>query len=134
MLSMLVKLLAAQSAGQAARVMAIRLASLVGAFLLAVIALFYLLAAGHDLLSQRMPDWAASLVVAGVLLALAGGIALAGQIAARRQRRRSMLTAAAAPALAAAPGLLSLIGRHPRQLVVLAIVAGALFELSRSKK
>ena len=106
--------------------------------LFGLIALLYMLDAARLALLRTMPGWAASLVVGAGLLLVATVTALIGILIARRKERRARLIALATPApsmqlAALTTPLVTGILRHPRQLVLLSLVAGAVMELTRKR-
>ena len=105
---------------------------------LGLIALFYLRDAARLGMVQVMPGWAASLVIGASLVIVAGIVCLIGTIVARRHDRRARTLAFAAPSppmqmASIATPLVMRVLRHPRQIVLVSLVAGALTELLRKR-
>ena len=118
-----------QAGAATTRLMAFAIAALLG-----LLALLYLLDAVHLALLRVMPGWQASLAVGGGLILIAGLVALAGVMAARKRERRVRYLVPAPPppetqlAAIATPVVMSVL-RHPRQIVLFSLLAGAALEL-----
>ena len=121
-----------------ARALAARLGAFAVAGFLCVVALFYLLHAAFLGMVPVMPAWAASLVIGAALIIVAAIVALAGHAAARRHERKARLLALATPSASlqlaslATPFVMRVL-RHPRQIILISLVAGALTELLRKR-
>jgi hypothetical protein len=121
-----------------ARALTARLVTFAIAGLLGLIALLYLLEAARLGMLEVMPLWAASLVLGACLVIVAGIVVLIGMTVARRHERQARALALAAPppamqmASLATPLVMKIL-RHPRQLVLWSLVAGAAMELFRRR-
>jgi uncharacterized membrane protein len=121
-----------------ARALTARLVTFAIAGLLGLIALLYLLEAARLGMLEVMPLWAASLVLGACLVIVAGIVVLVGMTVARRHERQARALALAAPppamqmASLATPLVMKIL-RHPRQLVLWSLVAGAAMELFRRR-
>jgi len=121
-----------------ARALTARLGAFALAGVLGLIALFYLLDAARLGMIQAMPGWAASLVIGACLVIVAGIVCLIGVTIARRHERAARAIAFAAPSppmqlAAVATPLVMRVLRHPRQIILVSLVAGALTELLRKR-
>jgi hypothetical protein len=121
-----------------ARALTARLVTFAIAGLLGLFALLYLLEAARLGMLEVMPLWAASLVLGACLVIVAGIVVLVGMTVARRHERQARALALAAPppamqmASLATPLVMKIL-RHPRQLVLWSLVAGAAMELFRRR-
>jgi uncharacterized membrane protein len=121
-----------------ARALTARLVTFAIAGLLGLMALLYLLEAARLGMLEVMPLWAASLVLGACLVIVAGIVVLVGMTVARRHERQARALALAAPppamqmASLATPLVMKIL-RHPRQLVLWSLVAGAAMELFRRR-
>lgn len=109
------------------------------AAILGLIAFLYALEAGRVALLMWWPAWAAALIVAGGLLVTALLVILIGRLVLRQKRRRAaLLSAGTAPMLAMAPSALGLVGgilaKHPRKILMMTLLTGAIAEFTRSRK
>ncbi|WP_035484591.1 phage holin family protein [Geminicoccus roseus] len=120
------------------RALTTRLGAYAVAGLLGLIAFLYFLDAARLGMLGVMPAWAASLVVGAILVIAAALVGLIGAVVARRAERRARMLALAAPppsmqmATLATPLVMKVL-RHPRQIVLLSLVAGAAMEFFRKR-